>query len=114
MEKDKAYVEHILGAIADIEKFTIGFDRERFVNPENKLVQNAVIRSFEVIGEAMKNLSEKIKNEHPDLPWRDITGMRNKLIHDYFSVNLGVVWKTVERDLSVLKNTMKVLEDHVV
>ena len=109
MEKDKAYILHVLDAIADIEEFTKGFDRDHFVDATNKLVQNAVIREFEIIGEAVKNLSDELKLRHPGLPWRDITVMRNKRIHDYFSVNLSVVWKTIERDLILLRKAMETL-----
>lgn len=109
MDRDSVYVRHILDAIKTIEEFTKGFDREKFIDPKNKLVQDGVIREFEIIGEAVGRLSEATRNQHPDLPWRDMSGMRNKLIHDYFSVNLGVVWKTVERDLPVLKNAIETL-----
>ncbi len=109
MERDSAYIKHILEAIATVESYTKGFDREKFLDPANKLTQDGVVREFEIIGEAVGRLSEDIKKQHSDLPWRDIVGMRNKLIHDYFRVNLGVVWKTVERDVLVLKEAMQKL-----
>src|SRR3989338_4091639 len=103
MERDKAFVKHILDAIESIEEYTKGMDREKFLEQENKMVRDAVVRQFEIIGEATKRLSEKVKNLNPDLPWRDIEGMRNKLIHEYFGVNMTVVWRTVESDLPILK-----------
>lgn len=113
MGNDNAYVKHILEAIAAIEEFTHGYDREKFLDVASKLVQAGVVREFEIIGEAVGKLSEKTRQRHPDLPWRDIVGMRNKLIHDYFSVNLNVVWSTIERDLPILKRAMQTLDQEV-
>ncbi|MBI2003613.1 MAG: DUF86 domain-containing protein [Parcubacteria group bacterium] len=103
MERDAAFIKHILDAIESIEEYTKDMDREKFLEQENKMARDAVVRQFEIIGEATKRLSEKVKNLNPDLPWLDIEGMRNKLIHEYFGVNMTVVWKTVESDLPILK-----------
>lgn len=111
MEKDsQVFIIHILDAVATIEKYTEGFDREKFLDKENRLVQDGVIRELEVIGEAVRNLPEEIKKKNPDLAWREIGDMRNKLIHEYFGVNLGVVWQTVVRDLPILKEAMDTLK----
>jgi uncharacterized protein with HEPN domain len=112
MEKDnKVYILHILDAIGAIEKYTKDFDRKKFIDGESRLFQDAVIRELEVIGEAVRNISSKAKDNNPNLPWREIEGMRNKLIHEYFGVNLGVVWQTVVKDLPILKDTMNLLLD---
>ncbi len=111
MDKDKAFIEHILEAIGSIEKYTEDISKENFMSEKNKMVQDAVIREFEIIGEAVRKLSETIKSRNPDLPWRDIAGMRNKLIHEYFGVDIAVVWKTIEADLPILKKVaQKALE----
>ncbi|MBI2057828.1 MAG: DUF86 domain-containing protein [Candidatus Yanofskybacteria bacterium] len=111
MKKDEAYLKHILDAVAAIETYTQDVSKEEFVNKENKMMQDAVVREFEIIGEAVGRLSEEIKKENSDLPWRDIGNMRNKLIHEYFGVDLAVVWKTVETDLLVLKQAInKIME----
>lgn len=73
----------------------------------NNLVQDAVIRQIEIIGEATKQLSKTIKEKYPEIPWKDIAGMRDKLIHDYLGVDLNAVWKTVEKDIPFLKNKLK-------
>lgn len=104
MLKDEAYLKHISDAIESIKTYTKDIGREDFFQKENKMMQDAVVRQFEVIGEAVGRLSEKIREENPELPWRDIADMRNKLIHEYFGVDLAVVWKTIETDLPMLKD----------
>ncbi len=70
---------------------------------ENFLVQDGVIRQLEVIGEAVKNLSKEIREENPHIPWKDIAGMRDKLIHHYFGVDIDKVWNTVQDEIPALK-----------
>lgn len=110
-EKDKSFLEHILESIKNIESYTQNINRQDFINKENKMMKAAVIREFEIIGEAVGRLSENIKRENPELPWRDISDMRNKLIHEYFAVNLAVVWGTIQDDLPILKKLVnKIME----
>jgi len=101
MRKDKAYLQHILDAISDIETFTKSVSKEEF--SENREKQYAVLRALEIIGEATKNLSSELKGNYPEIPWKDIAGMRDKLIHKYFSVNLELVWETIKNNLPQLK-----------
>ncbi|MGB9659360.1 MAG: DUF86 domain-containing protein [Nitrososphaerales archaeon] len=103
MRKDKAYLKHILDVILDIEKFTEGITKEGFY--ENKEKQYAVLRGLEIIGEATKNLSRELKAKHREVQWKDIAGMRDKLIHEYFGVNLELVWETIKKNLPELKKT---------
>lgn len=81
MKKDKAYLQHILDAISDIERFMENVTQEEFYR--NKEKQYAVLRALEIIGEATKNLSEELRTKYPEIPWRDIAGMRNKLIYEF-------------------------------
>ncbi|MEW5907631.1 MAG: DUF86 domain-containing protein [Patescibacteria group bacterium] len=101
MKKDKAYLKHILDAIADIKKFTEDISEEKFY--EDKEKQYAALRGLEIIGEATKNLSRELRAKNPEIPWKDIAGMRDKLIHEYFGVNLELVWETIKDRLPKLK-----------
>ena len=101
MKKDKVYLTHILDTISDIEKFMQGVSEEQFFG--NKEKQYAVLRGLEIIGEATKNLSSELKAKSSDVDWKNIAGMRDKLIHAYFGVNLPLIWETVKKDLPPLK-----------
>ena len=102
MERDDAYLKHVRDSIFNIEQFTQDITYQEF--SKNKLIQDATIRELEIIGEAVKRISEHLKTEHSDIPWKDIAGTRDKLIHDYFDVDLEAVWKMIKEDLKVLKH----------
>jgi uncharacterized protein with HEPN domain len=102
MKKDNfVYLKHIIDAIGRIEEYTKDVRRDGFMS--STLVQAAVVRELEIIGEATKRLGAQIKKGYPDVPWKKIAGMRDKLIHDYFGVDLDAVWETVERDIPALR-----------
>lgn len=106
MTKDNlVYLRHILDAIGRIEEYTKGVKRDDFMG--RALVQAGVVRELEIIGEATKGLATQIKNKHPKVPWKKIAGMRDKLIHNYFGVDLDAVWETVERDIPALKSQIQ-------
>jgi uncharacterized protein with HEPN domain len=100
-KRDKAYLKQILDVISDTKRFMEGVTKEEFL--ENKEKQYAILRALEIIGEATKNLSKEMKQEHSEIQWRDITGMRDKLIHEYFGVKLDLVWATVKKNLPELE-----------
>ena len=103
MTKDHlVYLRHILDAINRIKKYVEGVEYDSFLN--NNLVQAGVIREIEIIGEATKRLSQDFRNKYPEIPWKKITGTRDKLIHDYLGVDLDAVWDTVEKDIPLLKD----------
>ena len=105
MKEDKVYLWHILDAIENIERFMDGLEKPEFI--KDTLVHSAVIRQLEIIGEAVKNLSFGLRKSHQDIPWRDIAGLRDKLIHEYFGVDLSLVWIIAVRDLPKLKTPIK-------
>lgn len=92
--RDDDYLQHIEDAAAKIERFMSGKSDEAFLADD--FTQDAVIRNLEVIGEAVNMLSDDLRSTNPDIPWRHIGGMRNRLIHGYFSVNLTIVLDTVK------------------
>lgn len=106
MKKDDAvYEKHILDAIIRIKEYTRDVKYEDFKS--NNLLQDGVIRQIEIIGEAAKRLSDIFRNQHADIPWKDIAGMRDKLIHDYFGVDMDAVWDTAQKDIPALEQGLK-------
>lgn len=99
MKEDRVYLLHIRDAIRQVVEYT-AIRKEEFC--ADRKTQDAVVRNLEIIGEATKRLSASLKSAHPDVPWKPIAGMRDKLIHDYFGVNVELVWEVVERDLPSL------------
>ncbi len=106
MKKDNlVYMKHILDAIHRIEKYTYGVKYDGFM--DNELLQAGVIREIEIIGEAAKQLPQEFKDRYSNIPWKKMTGMRDKLIHNYLGVDLDAVWDTVEDDIPQLKDKLE-------
>ena len=102
MTKDPSvFLNHIAESIIDIESFIKNVNKEDFL--KNKEKQNAVIRSLEIIGEAVKNIPPAIKIKYSLIPWKEIAGTRDKIVHHYFMVNLDVVWEIIKKDIPKLK-----------
>jgi len=94
------FLEHILENIRDIDLFTKGVSKEDFIR--NKEKQNAVVRSLEIIGEAVKNISDNLKEKYLSVSWREIAGTRDRIIHHYFGVDLNIIWDIVKINLPEL------------
>ncbi len=104
---DSVYIDHIQNSIKAILAYTKGITLNDFLK-DNK-TQDAVIRQFEIIGEAVKRISDSTRPNHPEISWDDMAEMRDKLIHDYIDVDLEIVWKTVEQDVPILKDQLNKL-----
>lgn len=100
MRDDRAFLLHIRDALREVREFVEGESYEDFL--ENRMVQNAVMRSFEVVGEATRRVSPEFREDHPEVPWRLMGDFRNKLIHGYFALDLEVIWKTATEDAPML------------
>jgi uncharacterized protein with HEPN domain len=104
-ERDTVRLQHILQAIEFVEEFIAKADLKLFI--KDYLLQSAVVRQFEIIGEAAGNTSEELKSKYPEVKWNEIKGFRNLLIHEYFRVDAIELWKTIEDDLPELKRQLK-------
>ena len=99
-EADLPYLEHIRDAAETIAEHLRGIDETAFML--SRLVQDAVIRELQIVGEATKRLSPSLRQRNPEVPWQDIAGMRDKLVHDYFGVDLAAVWLAATDDVPEL------------
>lgn len=109
MRDDRLFLLHIRDSLREVREFIEGESYESF--SESRMVQNAVIRSFEVVGEAARHVSPAFREAHPEVPWRVMGDFRNKLIHDYFGLELEVIWKTATEDAPVLLDRIERLVD---
>ena len=106
MKRDyRLFIKDIIDAMDDIEEFLGNMDIEQLKN--DKKTSSAIIRKFEVIGEATKNMPNKIKDNYPDFPWKGMAGMRDRLIHAYFGIDYNLVWAAIKTDIPKLKPKMK-------
>jgi uncharacterized protein with HEPN domain len=106
LKDQQVYLRHIAEAVMDIEQYTAE-GKEAFI--QSRMQQDAVIRKLEVIGEAAKHLSGGIKELRPGIPWREISRLADKMIHEYLGVNLETVWVLVQRNLPELKKAVEQL-----
>ena len=100
MRRDEAYLLDMLIAARDALSFLHELSQDQFV--ASRLHQQAVTKALETIGEAAGRVSRSTRTAHPEIPWREITGMRHRLVHDYFEIDLDKVWEIVRNDLPPL------------
>lgn len=100
MRRDDAYLLDMLIAARKAIKFVDGISKNDF--DENEVIQNAVMRPLEIIGEAAARISSRFRKTHPNIPWKEMVGLRNRLIHEYFRVEYDAVWDTIQKDLPAL------------
>jgi uncharacterized protein with HEPN domain len=99
--KDNLYLRDIKEALAKIEQYTRKLSLDDF--DDDRKTVDAVVRNIEIIGEAAKNISVESRKKHIDIPWKKMVGMRNKVIHEYFGVDVDILWQTIKEDLPGLK-----------
>jgi uncharacterized protein with HEPN domain len=99
------YINDLIESCEDILSFTKGLSYSDFVS--DKRTVNAVIRSLEVIGEATKNLPISFRNKYPNIPWKQMAGMRDKLIHEYFGIDKQMVWQSIEKHIPYILPLLK-------
>ena len=110
MKDDRAYLQHIRDAIQQVRSYTQE-GKEPFL--ADRKSQDATVRNLEIIGEAVKKLSPRLRSTRPDVPWKRIAGMRDKMIHDYFGVDHRLVWDVVERELPKLLRVVEEFLSHL-
>lgn len=110
MTDPRTDLEDIIHAAEKIERFTDGMSFEAFVDDEKTV--DAVLRNFEVMGEATKNLPESFQEQYDHVPWTEMAGMRDRLVHGYATVDLEIMWTTIERDIpEILPDVRSVMAD---
>jgi uncharacterized protein with HEPN domain len=110
VKDERAYLLHAIEAIDAISSYTVDGSEAFFSDGKT---QDAVIRNIEIIGQAVKGISDDIRAMEPAVPWRQIAGMRDKLIHEYFGVDLALVWDVVERELPILRPQLEKLSQRL-
>jgi len=106
MKNDVVYLKHVRDAMKKVMKYLENKNKEEFI--KNEILQDAVIRQLEIMGEAVKNLSLRIILDNPQIPWKGMAGLRDVLIHGYDKVNLEIIWKIAREDVP---KTFKKIED---
>lgn len=108
MRKDREYIlflQDMVQAIDKIFRYTEGYDFSRLLHDEKTL--DAVIRNFEIIGEAANSIPTEIKQKYPDVPWKQMYGLRNYISHEYFGLDLSILWEIIQTNLPVNKEQIK-------
>ncbi len=106
---DRDFLEHIREAAERASSYTEKMTSEEFLGDTK--TQDAVIRNIEIIGEATKNLSDDLRDRHPEIPWKGLAGMRDRLIHQYFGVNLDIVWSVAKDELPEILLHIRKMEE---
>lgn len=109
MNKDLAYLQHMLLAVEHIVSYSQN-NKTYFMDSE--LVRDAVVRNFQIMGEACKKVSSKTVSDYPDVPWSKIAKFRDKLVHDYFGINYDLLWDVIEKELPKIEVQLVTIVAH--
>ena len=101
MKDDKIFIQHILESINAIKEFSKDLTKKEL--GINRLKQNAIVREIEIIGEAAKNISKALKEKYPKIPWKEIIGTRNQMIHHYFGLDIDIIFNIIKQDIPKLE-----------
>lgn len=110
-KSDIIFIEHILESIDAINEFSEDISINELSS--NRMKQSAIVREIEVIGEAVKNISENLKKKHKEIEWREIAGTRDKMIHHYFEVDINIVWNIIKKDLPILEKQIRKIKKDI-
>lgn len=105
----KLYLQDIITSITSIEDYIKGLSFEEFSH--DKKTVDAVVRNLEIIGEAARNVPKDVRDKYPDIPWERMVSMRNKVLHEYFGVDIEILWQTINEDLLPLEEQIKDLPE---
>jgi uncharacterized protein with HEPN domain len=105
----RLYLQDLWESILAIEKYTKNLSEEEFIS--NNMIQDAVVRRLEIMGEAVKNIDDEYRNKYPLIPWKKIAGMRDIITHEYFGVKLDRIWDVIRKDLPGLREKIKIIID---
>lgn len=111
-KNDLVYIKHILESIKNINNFSKGMNKEELFS--NRLKQSAIIREIEIIGEAIKNISEPLKIKYKQIEWKKIASTRDKITHHYFGIDLNLIWNIIKEDILVLENQIKKIKEKLI
>jgi uncharacterized protein with HEPN domain len=103
-------IEDLWEAVEKVERYTSGFDHDRFIGDEKTI--DSVVRNLEIIGEAVGKLPVEIRERHPEIPWKKIIGLRHRIVHDYFDIDVEIIWQILERDIPAFKKDLMLLRDN--
>lgn len=111
MKDNRIFLQDILSAIDSIQAFVAGMTFEAFEQDDK--TSSAVIRKFEIMGEAVRHVPQEIRDAYPEVPWKEMAGMRDRLIHFYMGANARLIWKTVKEDLPKTRaGIQRILDEH--